>query len=205
MGFTEKTKYNAVKHSLTARKLINEWDEELFQEILENLCMQFEPKDYVQSILVDRMATCLWKLQKINGIQIADLLAYPIARKIIFPEGIHLSFELIEDKIYTKNGKKYGLKVYLCMNHHQYGPEAVHVNREIADLLKKTAEIIFIRIYGMDKWMAVFEINYLTDEEKQKIEVKKKGESFGVFPSIFQDRKEIFHKSERTSLLPPIS
>lgn len=48
-------------------------------------------------------------------------------------------------------------------------------------------------------------------ERRRKVEYllllksKKKGESFGVFPSIFQDRKEIFHKSERTSLLPPIS
>ncbi len=52
------------------------------------------------------------KKENNNGIQIADLLAYPIARKIIFPEGIHLSYELIEDKIYSKNGKKYGLKVF---------------------------------------------------------------------------------------------
>lgn len=52
------------------------------------------------------------KKENNNGIQISDLLAYPIARKIIFPEGIHPSYELIEDKIYSKNGKKYGLKVF---------------------------------------------------------------------------------------------
>ena len=51
------------------------------------------------------------KKENNNGIQIADLLAYPIARKIIFPEGIHLSYELIEDKIYSKNGKKYGYEI----------------------------------------------------------------------------------------------
>lgn len=69
---TENTKYNALKHSLTARRLINKKDEEQFQEIFENLCSQFEPKGYIQYILIDRMATCLWKIQKINGIQIAD-------------------------------------------------------------------------------------------------------------------------------------
>jgi hypothetical protein len=47
-----------------------------------------------------------------NGLQISDLLAYPIARKIIFPEGVNISYELIKDKFYTKNGKRYGLKIF---------------------------------------------------------------------------------------------
>lgn len=52
------------------------------------------------------------KKENNNGLQISDLLAYPIARKIIYPDGIHLSYELIENKFYSKNGKKYGLKVF---------------------------------------------------------------------------------------------
>ncbi|TRX38529.1 DUF3800 domain-containing protein [Flavobacterium sp. ZT3R18] len=47
-----------------------------------------------------------------NGLQISDLLAYPIARKILFPEGVNISYELIKDKFYTKNGKRYGLKIF---------------------------------------------------------------------------------------------
>lgn len=47
-----------------------------------------------------------------NGLQISDLLAYPIAKKIIFPEGVNISYELIKDKFYSKNGKRYGLKVF---------------------------------------------------------------------------------------------
>jgi len=52
------------------------------------------------------------KRQNNNGLQISDLLAYPIAKKIIFPEGVNLSYELIKDKFYTKNGKRHGLKVF---------------------------------------------------------------------------------------------
>ncbi len=52
------------------------------------------------------------KKENISGLQIADLLAYPIARHIIDPERVNLSYELIESKIYTKNGKKYGLKIF---------------------------------------------------------------------------------------------
>ena len=52
------------------------------------------------------------KRQNNNGLQISDLLAYPIAKKIIFPEGVNVSYELIKDKFYTKNGKRHGLKVF---------------------------------------------------------------------------------------------
>lgn len=56
--------------------------------------------------------TFLDKRQNSNGLQMSDLLAYPIAKKIIFPEGVNISYELIKDKFYTKNGKLYGLKVF---------------------------------------------------------------------------------------------
>lgn len=70
---------------------------------------------YVDSERVKKYAikqTFLDKRQNNNGLQISDLLAYPIAKKIIFPEGVHLSYELIKDKFYTKNGRRYGLKVF---------------------------------------------------------------------------------------------
>lgn len=54
----------------------------------------------------------LEKRENNNGLQVSDLLAYPIAKKIIFPEGLNISFEEIKSKFYMKNGKKYGLKVF---------------------------------------------------------------------------------------------
>lgn len=59
--------------------------------------------------------------------------------------------------------EKYGLKVYLCLEHHLTGPEAVHRNREIALILIQAAEVIFIKQYSMEKWMEVFGKNYLPD------------------------------------------
>lgn len=41
--------------------------------------------------------------------------------------------------------EKYGLKVYLCLAHHEYGPEAVHQNREICLMLKRTAKKAFVQ------------------------------------------------------------
>ena len=37
-----------------------------------------------------------------------------------------------------KNSEEYGLKVYLCHDHHIYGPEAVHNNARIRHELTET-------------------------------------------------------------------
>ena len=52
------------------------------------------------------------KFENINGLQLADLVAYPVARYVLEPQRSNPAFELIEPKIYSKNGKHYGLKIY---------------------------------------------------------------------------------------------
>ena len=52
------------------------------------------------------------KNENINGLQLADLLAYPIARYIIEPERANPSFEIFKNKIYSKRGKRHGLKIF---------------------------------------------------------------------------------------------
>jgi len=53
-----------------------------------------------------------YKKQNVNGLQLADLIAYPIARYVIDKNRANPAYELIESKIYSKNGKRYGLKIY---------------------------------------------------------------------------------------------
>jgi Protein of unknown function (DUF3800) len=52
------------------------------------------------------------KLDNINGLQLADLIAYPIARYLLNKEGVNYSFEIVKNKFYSKNGINYGLKVF---------------------------------------------------------------------------------------------
>lgn len=55
------------------------------------------------------------KEQNINGLQFADLIAYPIARMIISPDYPKLTFNLFENKLYHNgygNYKGYGLKFF---------------------------------------------------------------------------------------------
>lgn len=52
------------------------------------------------------------KKENINGLQLADLLAYPIARFVIDKERANPAFDVLKSKIYAKNRKVYGLKVF---------------------------------------------------------------------------------------------
>lgn len=56
------------------------------------------------------------KIQNIIGMQVADLVAYPIGRKILSPDAVNNPFQIIESKFHRKPGtniyKNYGLKVF---------------------------------------------------------------------------------------------
>ncbi|MDD2798888.1 MAG: DUF3800 domain-containing protein [Bacteroidales bacterium] len=52
------------------------------------------------------------KKENINGLQLADLIAYPIARYVIEPGRANPAFDQVEPKIYSKKGKRYGLKIF---------------------------------------------------------------------------------------------
>lgn len=52
------------------------------------------------------------KQDNIIGLQVADLIAYPITRHILDEEAVNLSFDIVKRNIYTKGDKLYGLKVF---------------------------------------------------------------------------------------------
>ncbi len=66
-----------------------------------------------------------------------------------------------------KLSEKYGLKLYLCPQHHEFGKEAVHKNKGTRILLEKIAQLVFINQYGPELWMQIFGKNYLEPEEKE--------------------------------------
>lgn len=54
-----------------------------------------------------------------------------------------------------------GLKVDLCRNHHKEGPEAVHNNREMRELLCRIAQKEYEQTHTREEWMARYKKNYL--------------------------------------------
>jgi hypothetical protein len=52
------------------------------------------------------------KKNNINGLQLADLIAYPCAAYVKAPERPNPAFEIIKPKIYTKNNRQHRFKIY---------------------------------------------------------------------------------------------
>lgn len=48
----------------------------------------------------------------VGGLQLADLVAYPIARYVLDPQRANPAFDVLAPKIYTTRGQRYGLKVF---------------------------------------------------------------------------------------------
>lgn len=52
------------------------------------------------------------KRKNVNGLQLSDLVAYPIARYSLDKERANPAFEIIKPKIYKRGTKIYGLKIF---------------------------------------------------------------------------------------------
>lgn len=53
----------------------------------------------------------LSKKQNVTGLQLADLIAYPITQHLLFPDRVNFAYDIIKNNIYENEGKKLGLKV----------------------------------------------------------------------------------------------
>lgn len=53
-----------------------------------------------------------WKKANINGLQLSDLVAYPISRHVLDPNAVNFAYDIIESKFYRRNKKVYGMKVF---------------------------------------------------------------------------------------------
>ncbi len=52
------------------------------------------------------------KTENINGLQIADLIAYPISRYVLYPDKENPAFDIVEPNIYVSEGRRLGLKIF---------------------------------------------------------------------------------------------
>lgn len=86
-----------------------------------------------------------------------------------------------------KLSERYGLKVYLDPDHHRNGPEAVHKNAEVANLLKKEAQKAFMRTYPDLSFREIFGKNYLTENER----AYEKDSRFRLYVNLYCEREGI--------------
>ena len=62
--------------------------------------------------------------------------------------------------------EEYGLKVYLCRQHHRESPEAVHQNQRNRRILEAQGQRVFEAKYGHRKFIEIFKKNYLIGENE---------------------------------------
>lgn len=60
-----------------------------------------------------------------------------------------------------RNSESYGLKVYLCKNHHTHGEMAVHQNKEVDMMLRRLGQQAFEKTHTREEFMEIFGKNYL--------------------------------------------
>lgn len=77
--------------------------------------------------------------------------------------------------------EKYGLKVYLCLEHHLYGPDAVHQNKSIKEYLCKEAQKRFEEENPTLSFFEIFGKNYLDDADRVK-STNRQQDEFGFIP-----------------------
>ena len=58
-----------------------------------------------------------------------------------------------------------GLKVYLCLEHHISGKEAVHNNAEMMKILRQDGQRAFEKTHTREKFMKLFGKNYLEETD----------------------------------------
>ena len=71
--------------------------------------------------------------------------------------------------------EKYGLKVYLCHEHHRTSEDAVHNNADMAALIKDKAQRVFEKNNPDLDFMAIFGRNYKLDDEAEEREEEQYG------------------------------
>lgn len=67
-----------------------------------------------------------------------------------------------------KLSEKYGLKVYLDIDHHLTGPEAVHMNTKVAILLMQEGQKAFEKRYPDLDFLEIFGKNYLESDDRPR-------------------------------------
>lgn len=75
--------------------------------------------------------------------------------------------------------ERYGLKVYLCLEHHEDGREAVHKNAANALLVKKEAQKAFEKRWPELSFREIFGKNFLDESDRQQESDKEEGDKTG--------------------------
>lgn len=105
-------------------------------------------KAHKQSILHKKDGTC-YLCMKLHG----DYRIHPVVHEHHVFDGPNRAIS--EAK---------GFKVYLCLQHHLYGPEAVHTNNKTMRLIQRDVQRAYEQTHSREEFMALIGRNYIEEE-----------------------------------------
>lgn len=150
-----------------AENLLNEGDIQSLKVMAQENGI---PEDYVEMYqsgdipyLCDTVTAAMGKLDvECGSLKLAGLMNDWVE----YIRGLCMEDEMVAHQVRKKgNSEEYGLKVYLCHDHHIYGPEAVHNNARIRHELQRTAQRLFEKQHSHKEFMEIFGRNYLDPVE----------------------------------------
>ena len=142
-------------------------------------------KKHKASILHCKDGTC-YLCMKLKG----DYRRYPVVHEHHIYDGPN-----------RQNSEAEGLKVYLCLDHHIMGPEAVHNNHKNMRILHRDGQRAYERTHSRAEFMSLIGRNYLNEEKQEEPEnltvvIVKKGDSLaGLVVDNLIGQQEIVIKS----------
>src|ERR1035437_33902 len=85
-------RYNALRHGLLAQAILPSEDPEEFEELVRRLDEEIRPSSELESLLVDRIASCAWRLRRVVRVEAGifareeynELAARAYAQSMIF-------------------------------------------------------------------------------------------------------------------------
>lgn len=78
--------------------------------------------------------------------------------------------------------EKYGLKCYLCSDHHRNGKDSAHKNHDIAVRLQDIAQRKFEKHFPNEDWMSIFKRNYKIEHSVEEFKEAVKSNEWGFIP-----------------------
>lgn len=97
-----------------------------------------------------------------------------------FPQLVTQEHHVIFGTSNRKLSEKYGLKVYLCVAHHLTGPDAVHRNQTVRNMLCEDAQEQFEKKYPNISFQNVFGKNWKAHKDSVREENKTTEKGFWI-------------------------
>lgn len=98
-----------------------------------------------------------------------------------FPQLVTQEHHVIFGTSNRKLSEKYGLKVYLCLEHHLTGPNAVHRNQAVREMLCRSAQEVFEQHYSNISFKEVFGKNWKPHKDSDEKPKKEIEEGFRIW------------------------